>query len=231
MSSALVIAALTLKRLVRGRAVWVSAIIAMIPVAFAFVMSRYSRQSSNIDVDIMVFETLVLAVLPAMFVASSVGEDIEDRTTTYLWSRPIPRWAVLAGKLIALAPLVAALMVASWTLAVVLGTQELPTAQSTVSLGLGAIVVCIVAAAIATVVPKHGMPLTIAYMLFFDLPVGAMPISLAEMSVTHHIRQVGHVIRAQNGQFEDPVGGLIGLGVLAVLWLAFALWRVRRLEA
>lgn len=226
-STALVIAELTLRRLFRGRAVWVSVIIAALPIVFASALRRYG-QDSNLDVDILVFETLVLAVLPAMFVASSIGEDIEDRTTTYLWSRPVPRWAVIAGKLLALAPLSAAMIVGSWVIAVVVGTGAPPTAISAIALGAGTLVICFVAAAIATIVPKHGMPLTIAYMLFFDIPVGAMPISLAELSVTHQVRALAQVVP---GIDDAPGGGAIGLGVLSVIWLAIALWRIRRLEA
>jgi ABC-2 type transport system permease protein len=225
--SALVLAHLTLVRLVRGRAVWVSAIIAALPIAFAAAIR--SNGNSNVAMDVLAFEMLMLAIIPPMFVASSIGEDIEDRTTTYLWSRPVPRWSVLAGKLLALAPLTALLLAASWLLAVFAGERHLPSAQSSIALSAGAIAISLVAAGLGTLLPKHGMAVTIAYMLFFDLPVGAMPISLANLSVTHHVRAVAGVI--------DPIvhtsvaEGAIGLVVLGGLWLAVAVWRMRRLEA
>lgn len=223
-----VIAHLTLVRLFRGRAVWISLLIAGLPVAFAAIVRSQGRPPSLLD--IFVFDMLLLAILPGMFVASSIGEDIEDRTTTYVWSRPIPRWSVLAGKLLALAPLTAILCIASWVTAVYVGRGESPAAVSIIALAGGAIVCCIVAAAIATLVPKHGMSLTIAYMLFFDLPVGAMPLSLAELSVTHHMRTLSAMFNPVDTAFaESGTGG--GLAVLAAVWLAIALWRIRRLEA
>jgi ABC-type transport system involved in multi-copper enzyme maturation permease subunit len=226
--SALVLAGLTLTRLMRGRAVWVSVIIAGLPLAFAFALRTYG-QKSNIALDVLVFENLVLALLPAMFVAASVGEDIEDRTTTYLWSRPVPRWAVLVGKLLALAPVTAAFMVGSWIAAVVIGSRAVPPVLSTIAIGAGSIVVCFVSAGIATLVPKHGMALTISYMLFFDLPVGLMPISLSELSVTHHVRQLAGMFPDIGG--DPPSGGAIGLVALAIVWMSIALWRFRKLEA
>lgn len=225
-SSAFVIAQLTLTRLLRGRAVWVSVIIAALPVAFAAALR--SNGDKRIAVDALVFEMLLLAVLPAMFVASSIGDDIEDRTATYLWSRPVPRWSVLAGKLLALAPLSAALVAGSWITSIVVGESRLPSAISIVALAAGAIVVCTVAAGIATLVPRHGMPLTIAYMLFFDLPIGIMPISLAKLSVTHQLRALAQVVPEIK---DSPSGGAIGLAVLGTVWLALALWRMRRLES
>lgn len=224
-STTRVLAQLALTRLLRGRAVWVSAVIAALPVVFAAAV-RSLRQHANIEVDVLAFETLLLAVLPGMFVGTAVGEDIEDRTTSYLWSRPVPRWSVLAGKLLALAPATALLVVASWIAAVYAGSLALPSGLSIAALGAGALAVCCVSAGIAALVPKHGMPLTIAYMLFFDLPVGAMPVSLAELSITHQLRAV-----AQLGSDDAPSGGAIGLAVLATCWLALAVWRMRRREA
>ena len=226
-STALVIAQLTRVRLFRGRAVWVSVVIAALPIVFASAV-RAQGQHSNMQVDVLVFQTLLLAVLPAMFVASSIGEDIEDRTTTYLWSRPVPRWSVLAGKLVALAPLSAALVVGSWIASVFAGTHAMPSGLSILALATGAIAVCLVSAGIASLVPKHGMPLTIAYMLFFDIPVGVMPVSLAELSVTHQLRALAQVVPEIR---DAPSGGAIGLAVLGTIWLGIALWRIRRLEA
>ena len=95
-------ASLTLRRLTRGRALGVSLVIAALPVAYAAAMRAVGQ--TGIGQELFAFEVLVLAVLAPMLVGSSIGEEIEDRTTTYLWSRPVPRWAILAGKLAALAP-------------------------------------------------------------------------------------------------------------------------------
>jgi ABC-2 type transport system permease protein len=222
------IARLTLMRLVRGRALWVSGLIAGLPVAFAYVLSTRDRPDMSTIVDVFAFEQLVLAVLPALFIASSIGEEIEERTTTYLWSRPIPRWAVFAGKLIALLPIVCVLSVASWFTASMVGLATPPTAISCVALALGAIGLSLVAAAIATLVPKYAMALTICYMLFFDVPLGVMPASIKHVSITHHVRMIADVISVA----EDTVtSGIIGIAIIAFIWTVVGLWRIRRLEA
>ena len=232
MSSMLVIAQLTLTRLARGRAVWASAIIAALPIAFAAILhTKTSANTRAISIDVVAFEMMLLAIIPPMFVASSVGEDIEDRTTTYVWSRPVPRWAVLGGKLLTLAPIAALLLCTSSIVAVYAGPRELLSAQTVISIAAGAIALSFVSAGLATLVPKHGMALTIAYMLFFDLPVGAMPISLANLSITHHVRAVSALLGNNPGSETSVLGGAIGLVVVGGIWLVVAVWRMRRLEA
>ena len=99
LASTFVLARVTWTRLVRGRALWVSLFVAALPCLYAAMMR------GGVQDELYAFEILILAILAPMFISSSLGEEIEDRTTTYLWSRPIPRWAVLAGKLLALVPI------------------------------------------------------------------------------------------------------------------------------
>src|SRR5215468_9593487 len=131
----------TLKRLTRGKALWIAAVLAALPVVLAAVLAARGRPASPSE--LFAPTMLLFAVLPALLVGASVGEEIEDRTSTYLWSRPIARWAVLAGAIAGSAPSVAAAL----------------------GLAAGATATSLVVAGIAVVVPRHGMALTIAYML------------------------------------------------------------------
>lgn len=219
------IARVTLLRLGRGRALWVGGLILVMPVLFAVAM-RAAPDFSETDVRQTLFATmtLVLSVLPALFVASAVGEDIEDRTVSYLWARPVPRHAVLLGKLLALAPLLAIGITTSWAIANLAGPPTEPPAGSFVGIALGALAASCIAATLGTIVPRHGMAVTVCYLLFFDLLLGAMPVSLANLAVSHHARGLA---------FADtitlaPILWLLGLGAA---WLLFGVRRIRRLEA
>src|SRR5262245_53382497 len=90
----------TLRRLSRQRALWVLLLISLLP---AFLASFLHGRTSIFDL-VATSQLIVTALLASVFVAASVGEEIEDRTTTYLWSRPIARWTIIVGKLLALAP-------------------------------------------------------------------------------------------------------------------------------
>jgi ABC-type transport system involved in multi-copper enzyme maturation permease subunit len=166
-----------------------------------------------------------MALLPSILVASSIGEEIEDRTTTYLWSRPIARWAVLAGKLIALVPLVIALVVGGWYVGLRTEHGGAPLASSCGALAVGCVAASLIAAGIATVLPKHGMSLTIGYMLI-DVFIGALPFSLRELSITH---QTGVLARIGSDP-PSTTSALIAMAIVAGIWGAVAFLRIQRLE-
>ena len=221
----LAIAALTWRRVLRGRTLWVASVIALVPVAFGAVLRTQGPRGDLAD-ELLSFQLLVLAVLPPMFIASSIGEEIEDRTMTYLWSRPIPRWTVVIGKLLALAPIAIVLVVVSWHLGCALGLASVPAFRTHLALAAAAAVVSAVATGVAVLVPRHGMALTIGYMLL-DFWIGIMPASIQNLSVLHHVTSIS---------FPPPEGADAGLSaiwlaVLAAGGLGVALWRIRRLEA
>jgi hypothetical protein len=223
------IAALTLTRLARGKALWVGAIIAFLPVMFgALARSRNGADPAAL-VDILVFEQLLIVVLPGMYVASSIGEDIEDRTTTYLWSRPVQRTAIILGKLVAILPIMWVLVIASWSAAAQVGANIAPTPNQLFALAGGVTAIAMIAAAMATLVPRHGMALTIVYMLFVDFPVGALPASMRYISVSQHVRTIAKV--RGDTTTDSPELAALAFAVIAAVWLALALRRIRTLEA
>jgi ABC-type transport system involved in multi-copper enzyme maturation permease subunit len=218
------LARITLTRLLRGKAVWIGVAIAALPPVYALI-ERRRWGASKLDSLFEIF-LLTLALIPALFVASSIGEELEDRTSTYLWSRPIPRWAVLVGKLCALAPIAIALLLGGWCATGWLATQALPPAPSCLAIAAGGLACSLVAAGIAVVVPKHGMAMAIGYLLF-DTGVGIMPFSIDKLSLTYQTRVLA-------GLGDDPpvLGApLLALAVIAGVWSAIGLWRISRLEA
>jgi ABC-type Na+ efflux pump permease subunit len=176
--------------------------------------------------ELLSFQLLILAVLPPMFISSSIGEEIEDRTMTYLWSRPIPRWTVVIGKLLALAPIAMVLVVAGWHPAAELGLQTSPGPRSHAALAAGGAVVSAIATGIAVLVPRYGMALTIGYMLL-DFWIGLIPASIQNLSVCHHVL----AISLPPPEGTDLLTSVAWLAVIAAGWLGLALWRIRRLEA
>jgi ABC-2 type transport system permease protein len=173
----------------------------------------------------------VLAVVPALFVASSIGEEIEDRTITYLWSRPLPRWHVIAGKLVALAPLAIGVIVLGWLLAVEVAANAMAPTWTIIGIAAAALAVSFVAAGISTLAPKHGMALTIIYMLLFDVPVGEIPASLQVLSITHQARRLAGIAAHGVREMPDRITPAITMAILAGIWFAIGLWKISRTEA
>lgn len=228
MSPTLTIARVTVRRLIRGRALWVGAMIALLPSGYAALTAAKRQEGFADPLSVFGFVQLVLAVLPALFVASSIGDDIEDRSITYLWSRPIPRWSVAVGKLIAMVPVIWLLSIASWCVAIVAGAGA-PTLASIGALVIVGTALSIIAAAIATLAPRYGMALTVVYMLFFDLPLGVMPAAIKNLSITEHGRSIANLKPALDA-LSAPAA-TVGIAIIAGLWAVIGLWRIRRLEA
>jgi ABC-2 type transport system permease protein len=210
----------TLLRLVRGRALSVSVLIAALPIALCVAMPGRRL----VDGPAGAIQLLVLALLPPMFVASSLGEEIEDRTTTYLWSRPIPRWTIVVGKLLALVPISIVLVVGGFIAATMVGTGSPPDGIEIAGMTFGVIAIGSLAGGVATLVPKHGMALSIVYLVIFDLTLAAVPASIHNISIT---RQVGQLV-SHTGGAAQPI---ITLAVISTVWIVLALWRIRRLES
>ena len=88
--AAMILAGLSLRRLFRSRVIWISAIVAMAPLLVQ-VAAGGTASMKNEWRDLYSMLTVVLAIIPALHMAPAVAEEIEDRTFTYLWSRPFPR--------------------------------------------------------------------------------------------------------------------------------------------
>jgi ABC-type transport system involved in multi-copper enzyme maturation permease subunit len=210
----------TLRRLVRGKLLWVGLVIALLPVLVAaLIRAKPDALATTFGV-----VRLLLVVLPPLYVASAIGEDIEDRTATYLWSRPLARWTVIAGKLVALAPIVAALVVLAWVASCLLGLGRTPSGASIAALAAGTIVVACASAGIATLAPKYGMAFSIVYVLV-DLTIGELPVSLSTLSITHHVKLLSRIWPAQ-----PDTSSLVAFAVIPVVWLALGARRIARVE-
>jgi ABC-type transport system involved in multi-copper enzyme maturation permease subunit len=209
----------TWRRLVRGRALWVSVLIAALPVVLAAALQGHGTMEP-----VRAVQFLTMALLPPLFVASSLGEEIEDRTTTYLWSRPIGRWTIVIGKLLALAPVATMLVVGGFAASHQIGTGASPAARAILAMCAGSLAIAAMSAGIATLVPRHGMALSIVYLVIFDLALGAIPASINQTSITH---QVALLVDPDAAALQPA----LTMTVIAGGWLAIALWRIRRLES
>jgi len=215
------LAGLTWMRVRRGRTLVVAGVIAALPLIYAAIAR--SRDLDSGAKALVSIQELVLAVLPALFVSAAIGEDIESKTMTYLWSRPLPRWQIIIGKLVALVPLALAFQLASLIGASLVGWGRMPSLASCAGLAAAVVAVSGIAAGISTLMPKYGMAFTLCYMLLFDLVVGALPASLREISMGYQAQQI-----ATGSGVVEPLVAMVAVGGT---WLGVALWRIRRIEA
>jgi hypothetical protein len=94
-----------LRRSVRSRRTFFSLAFALLPGAVAWLTASFARRISADDIATAIGWLLMLqVVLPILALVGGtavIAEEVEDRTITYLFSRPIPRASVLLGRWLA----------------------------------------------------------------------------------------------------------------------------------
>lgn len=227
--ASIAIARVTLLRTLRGKSLWLVLGLALLPEIFGLLaLKQHELRAWG---EVMRIWAYLIAVIPPILLASMIGEEIEERTMAYLWSRPLPRWSVIAGKLLALVPilwlvLAIAMIVPFYTtigpeasshpevlghslLAVVLGTSA--AAATTVGL--------------ATLAPRFGVVLSLGYLHLVDGTLALLDTSISRLSVTHNSLRLAGVLG--DGPDYAAVGWLVGI---STVWMIVAAWRIRRIE-
>lgn len=224
----------TLRRIARGRILWVAAFFALGPIVFALLVvgSGHSVKWDNLFAPLL----LLAGIVPPLFSAAMISDEFEDRTFTYLWSRPFPRWSVLIGKLIATVPIAAVVLCVTTLLCYQIGERgmsaDTPWSATALPRALGAaamaaLALSMVSGGIAVLMPRHGLGVAYAYMLVLDAPLGAMPFSIARLSMTYHLAVLGGLKEPEAGTAVGSTAWLLGIGLF---WLLLGLWRIARSE-
>lgn len=222
------LARLTWRRRLRGRAIWVSLLFMAGPTVMALVALDPYRPPSTVWNEALGTAIGLLAILPPLHLAGAIGDEVDSHTYTYLWSRPIPRWSVLVAKLLALVPLVALSIVISvvpaWPIS---GIDAGLFFRCVGALVLGALATSAASAAIGTIVPRYPLPASIAFLLLFDITLGAIPFAGRNLSVSYHVRNLSGVFGEASSSAAEA---LIWCGAITALWTAIAIRRVSRAE-
>ena len=106
MNATLLVAAMGARQLLGQRRVILPALVALGPVLIAVVVRAVAdgdTPAAEVAANILT-GTVALIVLPLttlFLAASALGSEIEDGTAVYLLAKPVARWRILAGKLLA----------------------------------------------------------------------------------------------------------------------------------
>jgi hypothetical protein len=226
--AAWILARLGWRRLARGKALWILLAAGLVPVVFALVARGGGDLSGWRDVFVLV--TLYLAVLAPRLIGASIAEEFEDRTFTYLWSRPLPRLSLALGKLLVGLPAVFALAATSAIATGVVVGEPGAVPRGLAALAAGTLGYGLMAAGIASIAPRLAQRLTYVYVFALDLTMGELPVSLREISVSYHVRHLAGVQR--DGGMLTVGGPADLLACLAIGGVIFAIgaWRLRVAE-
>lgn len=231
-----VIARLTWLRLVRGRAIWITVLLCTIPILVALVAALQVPDAAErwSIVAELSFRSLVL-LAPVVHLAGALGEETDGKTYTYLWSRPIPRRAVLLGKMLAMTPLLCVLAPAALVggyLIVAAGAGSVEPAwlaRALPAAALGVVTASTFALGLGALVPRHPLVAALAWVFIGEQILPAVP-AVQNLSALHHVEVLAALPHPPSSITGQPAGSAIALLVLAGVWLTVALWRVQAFE-
>ncbi len=244
-------------RIFRTRRGWIAAGLAGLPVALALLVRFVSHFEGPPPLELLisiVWFLLVQTIVPlvSLVMASAViAEEIEDRTITYLFTRPIPRPAILLGRWLAVALPIAVLLVGSAELVVRLlentGTEQgakvwMPEGLHgsillTVLMG-GVVYSALFAAAGALF--KRPMLIGLGYTFVYEGFLGNLPGANQKVTILYYLRSFlfsGH--RSLVGEVEEaifsvplaePGAAVRSLALILVGVLALGAWRFSKRE-
>jgi ABC-type transport system involved in multi-copper enzyme maturation permease subunit len=193
------------------------------------------------------FVHFAVPVLAIFYGTALIADEVEDKTITYLFTRPIPRGAVLMGKylayLVCTVSVVLPAIVLVWLLVIPIrgslaaGFPDLATDLGVLALGLavyGAVF------ALVGAVLKRPLLFGLIFVFGWELLVLALPGYLKRLTVAYYVEGlVPHtlpadtalrVVQAIFGDRPTTIGSLVSMTVIAVVTLSLAARAVSRRE-
>jgi ABC-type transport system involved in multi-copper enzyme maturation permease subunit len=253
-----------LRRSLTSRRSAICLALALMPAGIAWTAAQVSRRTTGTDIATHLGWLLILQIVVPLLAlvggTAVVTEEVEDRTITFLFSRPIPRASLLFGRWLATLVLLSVLLAlgAGLTLwaasqATVHATQRpggelvlgsapglndgvaLPLLQAVL---LGAAVYSALFAA-AGVFFKHPMIVGLGYAFVIEAFLANLPGKNQSLTVQYYLRSWiaasgspdwNRVEGFASATFDTPLGALTTLGLIALGALALGAWRIRRRE-
>lgn len=113
-SASWLIFATSLPRLLRSRRALLVLLLALAPAVIAWLAAKISMRPAPVEFAVnggwLLFVQVVTPLASLILGSAAVAEEVEDRTLTYLYTRPMPRAALLLGRWAAIALVLLAIL-------------------------------------------------------------------------------------------------------------------------
>ena len=189
----------------------------------------------------VVYLRIIVPLLGVFYGTSLMADEIEDKTITYLFTRPIPRGAVLIGKYLAYLGCTVFVVLPSVVLVYLLivplkgslGAAFPDLLKDLLLLGLG---LAVYGAVFAFVGAKFNRPLLIGLIFIFgwEQATLAFPGYLKQFTVMFYLQAIvphampnDGIVSMIQGLFRETPGLLVSLFWLAVIWAVSLGWGSR----
>jgi len=227
---------LTLRQLAGSRRVWLVLALVSLPILAGLLFhAAESTTTSTEFADDITANLLVSAILPLVVVllgTSAFENELSDKTLSYLVLKPLPRWQVVAPKLLATL-VVGGLPVAASGLAAVLLIEE-GEASGAVATGIGLLVGAAAYAAVFTwagLATRHAVIFGLVYVFIWEASLAAYLDGIRFLSIRRYTLAL--IAGLDDGRLRTvdlSLGAGAGAAGAAVVVVAFAALAVRRLS-
>ena len=211
---------LQIREILSGKKLWLAGLLAAFPVALSFVVMRAGGWD-ELDAEfepyakpIFLFVTqpmLTCALLSLLYGTAIVNGDVERKTITYLFTRPVAKWRIVTGKYAAVVGFLAVpttlSLLLSWLLLGTPGGARLIAGMGLATLG-AVVAYTAVFAAIGTLFRNRPLVVGILYAFVVEGFLSCIPALINTFTVTYYLRSV--VVRALGLQLPSELARLVG---------------------
>ena len=229
---------LTLRQLTGKWRVILTVLLAVIPVALAFVPGDGGDADQEF-IDGLLDGLLVGVIMPLVTIAlatAAFGNEIEDKTLSYVFLKPVARWRIAIPKFLASVVIAAPLAVVSGAVATYIGLDG--DLRTTMAVSLALLVGVITYASVFTwagLITTRALPFAIVYVFLWEGLLSTFIGGVRYLSVR------GYTLAIMNRLDEDGLevlndrviefqAALVGAALVAVAFLLLTVYRLRKMD-
>ena len=226
---------LTLRQLAGSRRVWLVLVLAALPVLAGLLYRGAETTTSSAEFADDITSTLVAsAILPLivlLLATSAFGNELDDRTLAYIVLKPLPRWKIVAPKLLA-SLLVGGLAVATSGLVAVLLIEGADVGGA-VATGIGLLVGAAAYATLFTwagLATRHAIIFGLIYVFVWEASLAAYLDGVRFLSIRRYTLALIAALDDDRLRTIDlTLGATAGAVGTAIVVVVFSLLAVRKL--
>ncbi len=236
-----VITVATLRALFARRRVLFLLLLVAIPILIGLLARWRGLPGEGVERTANAIEQLVVrAVLPLVALVlgtAAIGAEVEDGTIIHLLTKPVPRWRIAVGKLLATTPPVVILVAGSTLIAgLAIGGDRgaLTTVMAlTAGVSVGAVAYTFLFVALG-VLTTRALIAGLAYVIVWEGLLAGLFEGSRALSIREYTLAVAAALDP-GGPLDtelrlDPVIAVVGLGAVVAISFAICVWRLSRLE-
>ena len=217
-------------------------LLAALPVGLAVIVFFAASDDDTFDdnfINVLLDGMLVAAILPIVTMALSTaafGNELEDRTLSYLVLRPISRWRIAMPKFLASIAISGPLLIASGVAAALLGFDG--SVRAALAVGVAILAGVVAYAAVFTwlgLLTNRAIAFALLYVLLWEGVIGSFLQGVNYLSVRGYTLAIMYGINEEGfEELESRViefpAGIIGAVAVTVLFMLLVVRRLRRMD-